>query len=293
MTLPSILLAIAASTMPVAEQPDTLNFDADPYFILTEEADSAIARQDWPAAAARLADALAVKPDAPTNIMLRTNLAAVYSCMGHDSLALVTYDDIIDSAPAMFVPRLARGKLLLKLGRDVAAYTDFSEALNLDSLSTEARYYHGMMALYGGNREVAEQDFTTLSRVAPKAYDTDVALATLYSLTGRERQAIPHLERLIETDPAAEYFASLAGCWLGLGELSEAAAVINRGMKSYPDDPELYYYRAWLNRDRYRLDDAAADAKKAIELGASPARVSDLMSGNAPGTKHTTSKTKQ
>lgn len=275
-----ILLALCVTVQAALAQtssPDTLNFDADPYFILTEEADSAIAHADWPTAAARLADALAVKPDAPTNLLLRNNLASVYAMLGHDSLALATYDEVLDRAPRMFTPLMGRGRLLLRMGRDTDAFRDFSDAIDIDSVNPDARYYRGMMALYAGNRDMAEADFATLARVTPKSLDTAVALAALYSLTGRDRQAIPYLERLLETDPAAEYFASLAGCYLAVGELSEAGAVITRGLKSFPDDPELYYYRAWLNRDRYHLDDARADARRAIELGASPIKVADLF----------------
>lgn len=258
---------------------DTLNFDADPYFILTEEADSAIAHRNWPEAAARLSDAMAVRPDAPTNLLLRTNLAGVYSCMGHDSLALVQYDMVLDRAPGMFTTLMGRGRLLVKMGRDVEAYDDFSRAIEIDSLNTEVRFYHGMMALYGGNRNVADRDFSVLARVAPKARDTAVALGTLYALTGRERQAVPYLQSLVDDDPQPEYFAYLAGCYLGLGQLSDAGAVINRGLKVYPEDPELYYYRAWLNRDRYHLDDARSDGRRAIQLGASPVRVAELFAG--------------
>lgn len=272
------LIALLYTCPAWAQAPaDSIQYDADPYYILTGEADAAIAEQNWPEAAARLSDALAVKPDAETNPLLITNLATVYSYMGHDSLALVTYDRALEMAPAMVTTRLGRGRLLLKLGRDIEAFRDFSDVLDIDSLSTDARYYHGLIALYAGNRDMAEHDFNVMARVAPKAYDTAVALATLYSLTGRDRQAIPYLERLIEADPAAEYFASLAGCHLALGELTEASAVITRGMKSFPADPELYYYRAWLNRDRYRADDARADARRAIELGASPIKVNELF----------------
>ncbi len=45
----------------------------------------------------------------------------------------------------------------------------------------------------------------------------------------------------------------------------------------YSYDAELYYYRAWLNRDRYRLDEAHADARKAIELGANKNKVDALF----------------
>ena len=54
--------------------------------------------------------------------------------------------------------------------------------------------------------------------------------------------------------------------------------MIEGGLKRYSHDPELYYYRAWLNRDRYRLDDARADAAKAVEYGASKAKVDALFS---------------
>lgn len=54
--------------------------------------------------------------------------------------------------------------------------------------------------------------------------------------------------------------------------------MIDSGLKRFGPDPELYYYRAWLNRDRYRLDDAHADAVRAIELGANKSKVDALFS---------------
>lgn len=275
MLFPALVLALASAAAPAPA--DSLNYDADPYFILTEEADSALARQDWAVAAERLRDAMRVRPDAPTNALLKSNLAVALDCMGQDSLALATYDEVLSYAPRMLTPRLGRGGILLRMGRDVEAFDDFSEAVDIDSLCVDARYYRGMIALYAGNRDLAERDFAVLVRVAPEASDTHIALATLYSLTGRDREAIPHLEKLIDTDPAPEFLASLAGCYLGLGELSKAAEVISRGLKLYPRDPELYYYRAWLNRDRFRLDDARRDARRAVQLGASPTRVADLL----------------
>lgn len=265
--------------------PDTLNFDADPYFLLTEEADSAISKRAWAEAAARLNDALNVRPDDPTAPLLLSNLAAVYTYMESDSLALATYDEVLARAPRMLTPRLGRAKLMLQLGRDLDAYMDFSRAIEIDSLCYDARYYRGMMALYSGGCEQAEGDFKVLADIAPKALDTAIALSALYSLTGRDREAIPYLQRLIEDDPAPEYYASLAGCYLELGELSDASEVIANGLKLYPRDAELYYYRAWLNRDRYRLDEAERDGKLAVELGASKVRVDDLLRHRGPAAK--------
>lgn len=271
-----ILAAATACSAAAIEIPDSV-FEADPYFILMEEADSAIAHSNWPEAVARLCDALAVKPDSPSNALLLNNLASVYIYMERDSLALDAYDRALDIAPNMVTVLNGRGRLLLAKGRDKAALADFDRALELDSLSIDARYFHGMMNLYGGHRETAEKDFDILRRVAPKSTDTAIALATLYSLTGREREALPYLEKLVEEDPAPEFFASLAGCRLALGQLSEASEAIGEGLRRYPRDPELYYYRAWLNRERFRKDDARADAERAISLGANPRKVADLF----------------
>jgi tetratricopeptide (TPR) repeat protein len=96
-------------------------------------------------------------------------------------------------------------------------------------------------------------------------------------LTRRDKEAIPYYKRLLTVESAPEYYSSLAGCYLATGDITEAAATISEGMSKYPNDPELYYYRAWLNRDRLLLDDAKSDASRAIALGASPAKVNDLF----------------
>ena len=49
-------------------------------------------------------------------------------------------------------------------------------------------------------------------------------------------------------------------------------------MVKYPSDPELFFYRALLNKKRYLSDDAKRDAKRAIELGADPERVKLIFS---------------
>ncbi|MDE6301579.1 MAG: tetratricopeptide repeat protein [Muribaculaceae bacterium] len=273
-----VLLAacVVALTSVALEVPDSA-FEADPYFLLMGEADRAIADSRWEEAAARLTDALAVKPDHPSNALLFNNLASVYGYMEMDSLAVATYTRGLDIAPNMLTLVLGRAKALLAIGHDAEAYADFDHAVAIDSVNTDARYYRGMMRVYGGDLTGAEEDFGVLSRVAPKSNDTAVALATLYVLTGRNREAVSYLKKLISVDPAAEYYANLAGCYLELGDLTEASEVIATGLEAYPNDAELYYYRARLNRDRYRPDDAQADARHAIKLGVNPVRVRQLF----------------
>ena len=253
------------------------SLEEDVYFILAGEADQAIADGDYATAERRLVEAMGVDPQNPSNVLLLSNLGMVYGYMDRDSMALTVLDEAHRRAPQMTTVLHNRARIHLKMGHDRDAYEDFSTIINRDSLNTEARYYRGMIALYSGNMPIAETDFTVLESQRPQAYETAAAMATLYSLSRRDKEAIPYYRRLIELDPSPEFYAALAGCHLALGELSEAAEVIADGLKKYTHDPELYYYRAWLNRDRYLLDQAHADADIAIRLGADRTKVSALF----------------
>ncbi len=260
-----------------AAAPSVPDDEEDPYFLLCGQADKAIADGNYEEASARLIDAMSIRPDSPENILLMSNLGMIYSYMDQDSLALATLDEAHRRAPAMRTILTNRARVLLKMGRDKEAMNDFSAVIAADSLNTEARFYHGTIALYSGDAATAETDFNVLKATAPDEPATAQALSALYSLTGRDKEAIPYFEKLVATDPAPEYYASLAGCQLAIGRLTDASATISEGLKRYPDDPEPYYYRAQLNRDRYRLDEAHADAARAVKLGLSPAKAKALF----------------
>lgn len=281
MMLKRFILLIMSSLAIIAahgnvEVADSL-FEEDPYFILMGEADVAIREENWTQAVARLEDALTIRPSHPSNALLFSNLGAAYTALREDSLALVNYGRALEIAPNMVTPLVGRGRLLLAMGRDKDAFADFSHAIDVDSINTDARFYRGMMALYGGILPMAEDDFGVLQSVAPRLIDTAIAMSTMYAMTGRDAEAVPYLKNLVETVPAPEFYANLAGCYLNLDWLNEASEIIGEGLKRFPDDPELYYYRAWLNRERYRLDDAHRDAKMAVRLGANPAKVDELF----------------
>lgn len=270
-----LLLVLGMSLSAVA--PSKPDDEEDPYFLLCGQADKAIAEGEYGEAAARLIDAISLRPDAAESILLMSNLGMVYSYMDRDSMALVTLDEAHRRAPAMRTVLANRAKVLLKMGRDVEAFNDFGAVIEVDSLNADARFYHGTIALYSGKLPVAEEDFEVLKAVEPEGAATAQALSALYSLTGRDLEAIPYFKYLIDTEPAAEYYAGMAGCQIALGRLSEAGTTIADGLKRYPDDAELYYYRAMLNRDRYRLDEAHKDASQAIRLGLNPARAKALF----------------
>ncbi|MBD5177930.1 MAG: tetratricopeptide repeat protein [Bacteroidales bacterium] len=255
-----------------SQEPD----EADPYFLLCGEADEAIAEGKYEEAAERLWDAIMMRPQAPQNLFLRTNLGLIYSYIDKDSLALSTLEQVIEIAPTMKTPRANRARVLLKLGRDADALEEYQHILELDSTHVEARYYRGMMALYNGVLDVAEQDFGVLKETAPESLMTARALSSLYSMTGRDREAIPYFKKLLEQEKAPEYYSGLAGCYIANEDYNEASELLAEAIQAFPEDPELYYYRAQLNRKRYRIEEARQDAAKAVQLGLNPSKVADF-----------------
>lgn len=273
----SLLLAGALTGVAQDIEPTVPADEEDPYVLLCGQADQAVADGDFDGAAKRLLEAMSLRPDSPQNVLLLSNLGMIYSYMDNDSMAIAVLDEAVRRAPELRTAQSNRGEVLLKLGRDKEAFETFGNVIAADSLNIDARYYHGTIALYTGKLDTAEADFAILKSMMPEAIATARALGMLYSLSGRDREALPYLRKLISLEPAPEYYAALAGSLLALSELSEASGVIAEGIERYPDDPELYYYRAILNRDRFLLDDARADAARAAALGVNPKRIASIF----------------
>ena len=178
----SALIVFFCAYTAVAIDPES---EEDPYFILMGEAQKAIEEEKYEEAAARLIDAIGIEPGNPANLILKSNLGMVYSCLGRDSLAIATLDEVTNQAPNMSAAILNRGRIKLKINDNEGAYNDFCRVIEIDSVNADARYFRGMMALYGGNKSMAENDFKKLEQIQPTRTRTFAALGALYSMTVR------------------------------------------------------------------------------------------------------------
>ena len=125
-----LLLALVLSLPAIfASRPDS--FEEDPYVLLCGEADSAIARGDYPKAVARIKDAISVRPYSASNVLLEANLGMVYSLMDSDSLAELTLRNAIREYPDMKTVHSRLAKVLLKQKRDREAYEEFFKAFGI------------------------------------------------------------------------------------------------------------------------------------------------------------------
>lgn len=267
--MPQVKVADRSTTA----EADTTGYEERPYFLLIDQSEKALAEQDYDSAALRLIEAMSVEPDNELNVALLTNLGLIYYYDNKDSLALQVLDRAIQRQPSLVAAREGRARVLVGMRRDREAYDEYGRILALDSLNTDVRYLRSMMAMYNGYLSTARADLDVLNSVVPLSRKTMLANATLASLTGNETEAISLFRKLIEIEPAPEYYARMAACQIAIDNLGEASETIGEALEKYPHDAELYYYRAILNKKRYLSDEAHKDAKRAIELGADPQRV--------------------
>lgn len=274
MTVRNILTVFFLCITPLSavsrEIPDD---EEDPYFILTGQAAEAIDSCDYESAAARLLEAMSLRPDSPENVLLMSNLGMVYSYMDKDSLALITLNRALEIAPSMRTVLANRANVLLKIGRNKDAYRDLDAIISIDSVNIDARYLHGLLAIGFGDIPRAKADMAVVHDAQPDGLPTAVGMSAILTLEGNHREALSYLERLAAESGREEDFAALAACQLELGKLSDAGATIAKGMGKFPESGELYYCRARLNRDRYDRKSAETDARRARQLGIEPARI--------------------
>lgn len=250
------------------------------YFDLMGMADKAAKDGAYERADSALTAALRLEPGNPSNYLLMSNLGMIRHYMGKDSVALSTLNMAHDMAPASVTVLQNRARVLTDCGRLKEAFSDYDRVLRLDSTLTEPRFYHAMLALRAGDMTTAQADVDRLEKTAPDDRYTHIAGAALYSDLGDDRGAIACYTRLINVDPQPDYYAMRAELYLHTGDLQEASNDIAAAMETLKDDAGLYVLRAALNKARYRPDDAEADGRRAIELGADPRMVKRILGKN-------------
>lgn len=255
------------------EVADSLAVVETEYFKLMGKADEAIENGLWDDAEGYLLQALRLEPANPSNYLLMSNLGMVRFNMGHDSLALATLNDAHIMAPASVTVLNNRARIYSILGYADEAYNDYSMILQLDSMMIEPRFYHGIMALQKKDFITAKEDFDKLEQLVPESRYVSIGLASFYSASGEHIKAIKYYTKLIEEEPVLEYYTARAACYLMTQQYSEASSDISEGLKLSPEDADLYLYRAYLNKQLYRIEEAESDVKRAIELGADKDRV--------------------
>lgn len=248
------------------------------YMHYVQQAEEAIGKRKWPLAIAYLQEAMHSDPGNPQNIMLLSNMGMLQYYNGEDSLALHTLTEARAMAPASVVILSNRAQVLAGMNRLDDAFNDYSRIIDMDSTYADAWRERGAIRLQQGKVTEAESDISRYRALRPDDDQGKLMQAVLFAATARPDEAIPLYSELIEKKAESVYLSARATCYLQQSDLLSAAEDIARGLELDPDDGELYYCRAWLNRLRFRDDDAMADARRAVERGVNPLRVKSLLS---------------
>lgn len=267
--LTTIICALLTAASTVFAQTSDKETD---YVRMMGIADSAITEGDWQLAEHTLRSAMQIEPSNPANVLLLSNIGMMQFYQGNDSAAIETLTDACNIAPRAIAVHANRATVLESAGRHDEAAADCRTILDIDSANVRARAMLMTYCLRKGDNAAAKLQLDSLTAIAPQNPLTDIAAGSFYSSTGDYANAIAPLTKVIDRTPQAEYYAARALCYLMKEDLNEASADIAEGLRLDPSDGELYLYRAMLNKMRYRADEAAADARRAIKLGVPPQR---------------------
>lgn len=249
------------------------------YIKSVEKAEKAIADGDYLAAIAHLSDALRAEPDNSGNVMLISNLGMLQYYTGQDSLAIISLSIAHDMAPQSVTILTNRAKVLTENGLFKAALADYDSIIALDSTLYNPHLQKGAIYLATNDIPAAETELDLVRTMTDpdKSLEVSAALAWLASLKNDNDEALLRYSALIKMSPSPDFYAARAQCYIAKEDYPEASEDIAEGMKLDDKCPDLYIARAALNKRMYRLDDALADAQRAIELGADPARLRTLL----------------
>ena len=247
------------------------------YMHYVEQAEEAIGKRKWPLAIAYLQEAMQSEPGNPQNILLLSNMGMLQYYNGEDSLALRTLTEARAMAPASVVILANRAEVLTGMGRYDDALADYTRIIGMDSTYAAAWLERAAIELRQGKLVEAEGDIARLRELRPGDRQGKLMQAVVFAATGRPDEAITLYNDIITEKGESVYYSARASCYLQKSDLLSAAEDIAKGLELDPDDGELYYCRAWLNRLRFRDEDALADAKRAIDRGVNPMRVKALF----------------
>lgn len=252
-----VLAVLSAALLPIS---------AADYITCVEEAEREIAKGNYELAGEWLKEAMTTEPSNANNVLLLSNLGMVQFYAGNDSLALNTLSQARAMAPGSVTILANRSRVLDHMGRRGDAIADLSLAIATDSAYAQAYYERGALLLDSGDFAGAEADMSRHRELRPASRRSLLALALIYSSTGRPLEAVKAYNELLDGHADPDLLAARAMCRMDMSQYQEAAEDIQEGLGLAPDDPGLYLCRARLNRLRYREADAEADERRADEL---------------------------
>lgn len=220
-------------------------------------------RGEFASAVRDLTEAAALDPSAPRPLEL---LGDAHAAMGQPATAVSDYERSLrldESAPRV-VYKL--GLAHYRTGDIPRAIEALRKAVSLDEKMPQAHYLLGLCLRDRRPRELAERALLKAVDLEPTFAAAREELVTLYTDSGRHRQAIEQLEALSALEPARpERLVSVGLAYARLGRRDAAVLTLGRAADRHPNSTIVFTAlgRVWL--EAAERDDDRVALNKAIE----------------------------
>jgi len=217
-------------------------------------------RGEFASAVRDLTEAVALDQSAPRPLEL---LGDAHAAMGQPAAAVTDYERSLrldESAPRV-VYKL--GLAHYRNGDVPGAIEALRKAVSLDDRMPQAHYLLGLCLRDRRPRDQAERALLKAIEIEPTFAAAREELVTLYTDSGRHRQAIEQLEALSALEPTRpERLVSVGLAYARLGRRDAAVLTLGRAAERHPDSTIVYTAlgRVWLEAaegdDRVALNKA-------------------------------------
>ncbi|HEY1159102.1 MAG TPA: tetratricopeptide repeat protein [Terracidiphilus sp.] len=233
-----------AASPPVTSAPQPVS---EPVSAQVADAEAAIVKSDWKAAAAKLDLWLAAHSDDP-----RALFDAGYVADAQNRLddAESLYRRAVDANPKSFEAHLSLGLLLARQGKVDDARPELAVATNLDpgdaGPAIKARAWRALAEIdrpgpgSAGDTTEASNDLLEALKLTPETPADTLLAASLADDAGQYQAAEAAYRRVLVEDPnSAPANAGLAHLLIARKQYPEAETLLRTALKQSPDDPAL------------------------------------------------------
>jgi Flp pilus assembly protein TadD len=226
------------------------------------EAESALEKQDYKGAEAKLKVLAAVNPK---DGRVQYDLGFAEERNGEEADAARAYAASIAAIPEFAEPKVALGLLDARSGRIEAAHQELLDAAKIPAAAPELRA-RALRALAHldetGNPDAAREELLAALKLTPETPDDVLMGAELADRSGDAEDAVPAYKRALNLLPGdVDATAGLAHALQHEGKLADADTVLTVALKSHPNDARLVAQAASL----YAAEGKAADAIPLLE----------------------------
>ncbi len=160
---------------------------------------------------------------------------------------------------------------------DAAALADFERAIELDGNNFKALFNRGVSRALTGKLEGAKEDFDRVLALRPGFSKAWLNRAAVYYQQGQYREAIADYTQLVRLRPKdqsllADALLGRGHCHYMLRRFPQAVADYNAVLEIDPGNVLAYTYRGDVRFDQQAYGLAAADYRRAVDLGGAGAR---------------------